>query len=55
MGNYLAAGFFSPSTINTTNADASKKIRVEMGFSNATAAAVNEYITLHAAIWEVLN
>lgn len=55
MGNYLASGFFAPSTIDTTNADASKKIRVEMGFSNATAAAVNEYITLHAAIWEVLN
>lgn len=55
MGNYLATGFFAPSTINTTNADAFKKIRVEMGFSNATAAAVNEYITLHAAIWEVLN
>lgn len=55
MGNYLAAGFFAPSTVNTTNADATKKIRVEMGFSNATAAAVNEYITLHAAIWEVLN
>ena len=55
MGNYLAAGYFAPSFIYTANADAFAKIRVEMGFSNATAAAVNEYITLHAAIWEVLN
>ena len=55
MGNYLASGYFAPSSIYTSNADASAKIRVEMGFSNATAAAVNEYITLHAAVWEVLN
>ena len=55
MGNYLAAGYFAPSSIYTSNADAAAKIRVEMGFSNATAATVNEYITLHAAVWEVLN
>jgi hypothetical protein len=55
MGNYLASGYFAPSFIYTANGDAFAKIRVEMGFSNATAAVVNEYITLHAAIWEVLN
>ena len=55
MGNYLATGYFAPSFVRTSNADAAMKIRVEMGFSNATAAALNEYITLHAAIWEVLN